>query len=72
MKVPSLRDSVVVIRRRVCVSTGSLSGPASTSAFEIIDRYPVEGREPMYRLFDTRERTERMVPESELSPVQAL
>jgi hypothetical protein len=35
-------------------------------------RYPVEGREPVYRLFDIRERPERMVPESELYSMQAL
>jgi len=31
-----------------------------------MERYRIEGREPMYRLLSTRERTERMVRESEL------
>jgi hypothetical protein len=51
---------------RICVSADSLSGPATTSEFRIIDRYPVEGCEPMYRLSSTRGQMERVVPESEL------
>jgi hypothetical protein len=51
---------------RVCVSADSLSGPATTNEFRIIDRYPVEGQEAMYRLASTRGHTERVVPEGEL------
>ena len=51
---------------RVCVSAESLSGRRTASEFRVMERYRIEGREPMYRLLSTRERTERMVRESEL------
>jgi hypothetical protein len=51
---------------RVRVSTASLSGPATTSEFTIVERYAVEGREAMYRLSGSRGEGERMAPESEL------
>lgn len=49
---------------RVC--TASLSGPATTDEFTIMERHAVEGREAMYRLSSIRGEAERMVPESEL------
>jgi hypothetical protein len=55
---------------RICVSPDSLSGPATTNEFRIVDCYPVEGREPMYRLSSIHGRTERMVPESELRRIR--
>jgi hypothetical protein len=51
---------------RVCVSIGSLSGPATTGEFRIVERYAVEGREAMYRLASIQGAAERLVPESEL------
>jgi hypothetical protein len=51
---------------RVCVSTASLSGPATTAQFRIVECYAVEGREAMYRLSSIQGAAERMVPESEL------
>lgn len=54
---------------RVHVSNGSFSGPTTTDEFEIIAHYPVENREPMYRLLSLRDRAERMVPQSELRTI---
>jgi hypothetical protein len=51
---------------RVCVAAESMSGQPTPGEFRVMERYQIEGREPMYRLLSTRERTERMVPESEL------
>jgi hypothetical protein len=51
---------------RVCVSAASLSGPATTDEFRVVERYAVEGREAMYRLSSSQGAPERMVPESEL------
>ena len=50
----------------VHVSIGSLSGPATTGAFEIMGSYRVERREPMYRLLNLQNREERVVPQGEL------
>ena len=52
----------------VHVSSGSLSGPPTKSAFEIMGFYRVEDDEPMYRLLSIQDRAERMVPQSELRP----
>ena len=51
---------------QVHVSSGSLSGPPTTGAFEIVGFYRVENDEPMYRLLSIRDRAERMVPQREL------
>jgi hypothetical protein len=48
------------------VSRGSLSGPATTTAFEIINFYNVEDYEPMCRLLSLQDRAQRIVPQSEL------
>ena len=55
-----------VVGDHVHVSSGSLSGPPATGAFEIMGFYRVENDEPMYRLLSIQDRAERMVPQSEL------
>ena len=55
----------------VHVAIGSLSGPATTSTFEIMGFYRVERFEPMYRLLSIHDRAERMVPQSELRRIAA-
>ena len=53
---------------QVHVSSGSLSGPPTTGAFEIVGFYRVENDKPMYRLLSIQDRAERMVPQRELRP----
>ena len=50
----------------VSVSSGSLSGPATTATFEIISFYRGEDYEPMCRLLSLQDRAQRLVPQSEL------
>jgi hypothetical protein len=52
---------------RVRVSTASRSGPATTEEFLVMRRHAVEGGESMYTLSHTRDRRQRMTPESELT-----
>lgn len=54
------------VGEHVHVSSGSLSGPATTAAFEIISVHHVENCEPMCRLLSLQDRAQRMVPQSEL------
>jgi hypothetical protein len=61
-----IRAEQYVVGEHVHVSNGSLSGPATTAAFEIISVHHVEGYEPMCRLSSLHDRAQRMVPQSEL------
>jgi hypothetical protein len=53
--------------RRSHLSATPLSGPVIMGEFEIMGRYAVEGREPMYGALGIRGRDERVAPKKELS-----
>ena len=61
-----IRAEQYVVGEHVYVSSGSLSGPATSAAFEIISVHHVEDYEPMCRLLSLQDRAQRMVPQSEL------
>ena len=54
------------VGEHVFVSSGSLSGPATSAVFEIISVHRVENDEPMCRLLSLQDRAQRMVPQREL------
>jgi hypothetical protein len=62
----TMAKSRFTVGSEVSVCTASLSGPATTSPFTVLERYAVEGQEAMYRLSDVPGETERVVPQSEL------
>jgi hypothetical protein len=53
----------------VSVTLRSLSGPRTRDHFQIVRRYMTRNREPMYHVRSIVDRSQRMVPEDELSIV---
>jgi hypothetical protein len=60
------RTEQYTVGDHVYVSSGSLSGPATTATFEIMSFYGVEDYERMCRLLSLQDRAQRLVPQSEL------
>jgi hypothetical protein len=56
----------------VRIMSRSLSGPATCGNFTVLDVYPVEHMEPVYRIRGLGKGPERMVPGSELRLVVGL
>lgn len=51
----------------VSIALHSRSGPQTEDHFRIVRRYPIKNRAPMYHVRSVVDRSERLVPESELS-----
>ena len=59
------RTEHYMVGDHVYVSSGSLSGPATTTAFEIINFYSVKDYEPMCRLLSLQDRAQRIARAAE-------